>query len=131
MVVDQLLDAVMRDQEIPPPDEPQQGPPRDRENVGPRQAAPDGLQLQYALQRGIAGIVGPVEGADTGADHHIGGNPVRGERMHHAHLNGAEAAPAREDKGRPGPAGMNGYRQGFDRSFIDALATGPRSSAAL
>ena len=121
----------MRDQEIPPPDESQQGPPRDRENVVPRQAAPDGLQLQHALQRGIAGIIGAVQGADAGADHHIRGNSVRGERVHHAHLNGAEAAPAREYKGRPGRAGMVGYRQGFGRSLIDALAKSPRRSAAL
>jgi hypothetical protein len=51
--------------------------------------------------------------------------------MHHAHLNGAEAAPAREDKGRPGPASMNRYRQGFDRSFIDAPATGPAKFGRL
>jgi hypothetical protein len=38
-------------------------------------------------------------GADAGADHHIRGNSVRGERMHHAHLNGAKAAAAGEHEG--------------------------------
>jgi len=71
MVVDQLLNPVMRDQEIPAPDKPQQGPPRHRENIVPVQAAPDGCQLQNAVERGIAGVVGTVECPDAGSDHHI------------------------------------------------------------
>ena len=66
------------------------------------QSAPDGFQLQHAFQRGIAGIIGAVQGADTGADHHVRGDAVAGERMHHADLNGAKTASSGEDKGRPG-----------------------------
>ena len=101
MIVDQLLDAVMRDQEIPPPEESQQRPPGDRENVVPRSARARCVSsCSTPFERGIAGIIGAVQGADAGADHHIRGNSVRGERMHHAHLNGAKAAAAREHKGR-------------------------------
>ena len=105
MIVDQLLDAVMRDQEVAAPDETRAGCARSVGKTSWRcQSAPDRLQLQDALQGGIAGIVSAVQGADTGADHHIGGNSVRGERMHHAHLNGAEAASAREHEGGFRPA---------------------------
>jgi hypothetical protein len=65
MIVDQLLNAVMRNQEIPTPDKPEHGVPGHRENVMAGQAAPDGLQLQDAPQRGIAGIISAVEGADA------------------------------------------------------------------
>jgi len=99
ILVDQLLDAIVRDQEIPTPEKPEHGAPIHRENVMTRQSAPDGLQLQDAFQGGIAGIVSAVQSADTGADHHIGGDAVRGKRVHHAHLNGAEAASAGEHEG--------------------------------
>jgi hypothetical protein len=100
MIVDQLLDPVMRDQKVPPPEESQQGAPRHRKNIVPLQTTPDGLQLQHAPQRGISGIIGAVQGADAGADHHIRRNSVGGERMHHAHLNSPEAASAGENKRR-------------------------------
>src|SRR5450631_986672 len=126
MIVDQLLDTVMWDQEIPAPDKSQQGPPVDRENVLPLQSAPNGFQLLHALERGIARVIGAVEGADTGADHHIRRNSVRGERMHHAYLNGAKAATAREYKGRLREAGMIGYRQNLGRSRARRVGNRPR-----
>ena len=116
MVVDQFPDPVMRDQEVPAPEKRQQRPPRHRENVVPVQSAPDGFQLQDALERGIAGIVSPVQGADAGSDHHIRGNSVCGERMHHAHLNGAKAAAACEYEGSFRRASVVGYGQSFVRS---------------
>jgi hypothetical protein len=45
---------------------------------------------------------------------------VGGERVHHAHLNGAEAASACEDKGRFRWRGMVGYGQNFWRSRYTA-----------
>src|ERR1700748_3447099 len=75
------------------------------------QSAPDGFELEHPSQAGIAGVVGAVDGADAGADHHIGENSVGGERVHHAYLNGAEAASAREYKSRSGGASMIGSRQ--------------------
>ena len=89
----------MRDQEIPPPQEAQHRAHCERENILPSQAAPDRLQLQHTLERRIAGIIGAVDGADAGADHHVRGNPVRGKRVHHADLNGAKTAAAGEYKG--------------------------------
>src|ERR1700733_2582153 len=111
MIVDQLLNSVMRDQKVPTPEKSQHGAPGDRENVVALQSAPDGFELQNPSQGGIAGIVGAVDGADAGADHHIGGNSVGGERVHHAHLNGAEAASTCEYKSRSGGASMIGCRQ--------------------
>jgi hypothetical protein len=108
----------MRNEEIAAPEESEQRPPRHRENVVPAQRAPDRLQLQHALQRRIARIMGAVQGADAGADHHVGRNSMRGERMHHAHLNGAEAAAAREHESGLGMAGMIGYGQGLDHSRL-------------
>ena len=112
MLVDQFPDPVMRNEEIPAPQEAEHRSHRQRENILAPQAAPDRLQLQDTLERRIAGIIGAVDGADAGADHHVGGNAVRGERMHHADLDGAEAAAAGEDKGGFGVARMIGYGQG-------------------
>jgi len=106
----------MGNQEIAAPDEAQQCPPGDRKDVVPRQAAPDGLELQHALQRGIAGIISAVQRADAGADHHIRRDAVGGERVHHAHLDGAKTASAGEDKGRLAAAGVVGSGQGSVRS---------------
>src|SRR6202022_4137485 len=129
---DQLPNAVMRDQKIPPPDKCQQRPPCDREDVMPLQSAPDGFQPQNALERGIARIVSPVQRTDAGADHHIRGNSVRGERVHHAHLNGAKAAAACEYEGSFGRRSLVRYRQGFVRSRQSTRwRTVTRRSAAL
>jgi hypothetical protein len=113
MIVDQLLDPVMRDQEIPAPEKSQHGAPGDREDIVALQSAPDGFELQNTLQGGIAGVIGAIEGADAGADHHIGGNSVGGQRMHHANLDGAETAAACEYKSRFGGLAMTGYRQAW------------------
>src|SRR5579863_2939095 len=98
MILKQLANAVMGDQEIPPPEKSQQRAPGDRENVVARQPAPDGLQLENAFQRRGTGKIGAVDGADAGADHHVGGNAVGNQRVQHAHLDGTKAATACEDK---------------------------------
>jgi hypothetical protein len=111
VIVDQLPDTVVRDQKIPPPQEAQHRPHRERENILPPQAAPDRLQLQHTLEGRIAGIIGAVDGPDAGADHHVREDPVRGERVHHADLNGAKAAAAGQHEGGVLEAGV-GYGQG-------------------
>jgi len=117
MIVDQFPDPIMRDQEIAAPQKSQQGAPADRENVMPGQSAPDGFQLQHPLQGGIPRIISTVQRADAGADHHIRRYAMGGERVHHAHLNGAKAAAAREDKGGPGGCSIGyGYVQSPGRS---------------
>ena len=66
----------MGDQEIAPPEEAEQRPPGDREDVVPLQAAPDLGEPLDAVDRGIAGIERAVQRADAGADHHVGGDTV-------------------------------------------------------
>ena len=51
---------------------------------------------------------------------------MRGERVHHAHLNGAEAASAREYKSRFHGASMVGYRQGLVCSRYRRVDEQPR-----
>ena len=106
MIVDQLAYAVMRNQEVAPPQKTEQRPQRDREYVAPREAAPDGRELQHPFQRGIARIIGAVQRADAGTDHHVGGDAVLGERVHHADLDRAETATAREHEGGRRATGM-------------------------
>ena len=99
VILDQLADAVMGDQEIAAPQKTQHRPPAHRKDVVPRQAAPDVAEPLHAIERGIAGIERAIQGANAGANHHIRGDAVGGERMQHAHLNGPEAAAARKHKG--------------------------------
>jgi hypothetical protein len=99
VILDQPADAVMRDQEIAAPKEAQDRPPAHRKDVVPRQAAPDIGEPLHAVERGIAGIERAVQGANAGADHHVRGDAVGGERMQHAYLKGPEAAAARKHKG--------------------------------
>jgi hypothetical protein len=98
MILEQLANAVVRNQEIAAPEKSQQRLPGDRENVAAREPAPDGFKLENALQRRSAGIVGAVDGADAGTDHHVGGNAVGDERVQHADLDRAKAAAAGEDE---------------------------------
>jgi hypothetical protein len=95
------------------------------------QSAPDGFQLQDALERGIARIISPVQGADAGADHHIRGNSVCGERMHHAHLNGAKAAAACEYEGSFRRHSVVRYGQRFVRSRYRRVGEQPRDVRRL
>src|SRR4029453_415099 len=99
VILDQLADAVMGDQEIAAPQKTQHRPPAYRKDVAPLQSAPHGGKPLHAIERGIAGIERTVQGADAGADHHIRGDAVGGERMQHSHLDGPEAAAARKHKG--------------------------------
>src|ERR1700755_996454 len=124
MIVDQLFDPVMRDQKIPPPQESQQGAPRHRKNIAPLQTAPDGLQLQHAFQRGIAGIIGPVEGPAAAPTPHICRYSVGSERVHHAHLNGPKTAPAGENKGCSRQTRPIKSRQSSNAPLIAASASG-------
>jgi hypothetical protein len=57
------------------------------------------IELGDSFQRGRPRVVGAVQGADARAENHVGDDPVRGERVEHADLNGAETPAAREDKG--------------------------------
>jgi hypothetical protein len=98
----------MGDQEIAPPQKAGQGFPGDGKHVVPLQAAPDGLELQDALQRGIAGIIGAIDRPDAGADHHVGDHAVPGERMQHADLDRAKTAASRQHEGGPAAHGVVG-----------------------
>ena len=97
----------------------------------PRQPAPDRLELQNATQRGIAGLICAVKRADAGADHHIRRDAVGGERVQHAHLNGAKAAAAREHKGRRGTAGLVGDGQASFRSHCRRVGKATRRLPVL
>src|SRR4029453_19047819 len=74
-------------------------PPAHRKDVAPLQSAPHGGKPLHAIERGIAGIERAVQRADAGADHHVGGDAVGGERMQHADLDGAKTAAAGKHKG--------------------------------
>src|SRR5207245_1541237 len=102
---------VMGDQEIAAPQKAQHRAPAHRKYVLAPQGAPDVAQFFHALERGVAGIEGPVQGADAGADHHVRGDAVSGKRMQHADLNGAKTAAAREHKGGLRLADLIAYRQ--------------------
>ena len=65
VIVDQLADAVMGNEEVAAPEKPKQRSPGDREHVVPPQAAPDMLEFKDTPERGIACIVGAVDGADA------------------------------------------------------------------
>jgi hypothetical protein len=105
MIVDQLSDPVVRHQEIAPPEKAEQRPPGDRKDIVALQAAPDRCQVQDAFQCRIAGVIGPVQRTDAGADHHIGGDAVLGQRLHHADLNRAKTAAAGQHEGCPRRSG--------------------------
>src|SRR4051794_23779996 len=106
----------MWNQEIASPEKSHQGSPGDGKNIVPLQSAPDRLQLQNTLQRGIAGVISAVQGADTGANHHVRRYVVGSERMHHADLNGAKAATPGENKRRFGGSGVIRYQGNRVRS---------------
>ena len=65
VIVDQFADAVMGNEKVAAPEEPEQRPPGDREHVVPPQAAPDVFELKDTLERGISRIVGAVDCTDT------------------------------------------------------------------
>jgi len=73
--------------------------PRDWKHILAAQRTPDASEPLDALRRRHPGEIGRIHGTNAGADDHICRNAVREERPKHAHLNGAEAAPAREYKG--------------------------------
>src|SRR5207302_8680981 len=71
-------------------------------------------------------IVAAIYCADASADHDVGRDAVLGQRMHHANLNGAEAATAGEDERRFGGSGLLGYEQGWRCSLNRRVGYGPR-----
>ena len=94
MVVDQLAHAVVRDQEVAPPEKSDQGPDRDRKHVLPAQTAPDPGEFLHPVEGGRTGIIGAVQRADARSDHHVRGDAAGGERMHHADLDRAKTSAA-------------------------------------
>ena len=98
VVLEQLANAIVRDQEIPTPEKPEHRSPGDRENVVAGQPSPDGFEFENAFQRGRAGVVRAIDGADAGADDHIRGNAVGDQRVQHANLDCSKTAAAREHK---------------------------------
>ena len=108
MRFDEGAQGVGRDEKIPPAEETEKRPPRDRKHVLPAQAAPDRFEFAHARRRGVSRIIGAVERADARAEDHVGDDPVRGERVEHADLNGAETPAARENEGCLGLVARHG-----------------------
>src|SRR5579872_321795 len=66
----------------------------------PAQIPPNGFEFKNAFQARSTGIVSAIDGADARANHHIGGDAVGGERVHHANLYGAKTAATRKNERR-------------------------------
>ena len=98
---------------------------RHRKHVLPRASrARSSASCSTPFERGIAGIERAVQRADAGADHHVGGNAVRGERLQHADLNGAKTAAAGKHKGGLRSARSDRIRTRRVAPVIAASATG-------
>ena len=78
------------------------GPGVQRKDVLAAQAAPDRSQLQSAVQVGLSGEPGGVDGAHRGTDHQIGPDAGLHQRVEHPDLDSAEAAASRQHKSRLG-----------------------------
>jgi len=105
-----------------------------RQLIGKRRSAavpPDGCQSLDPAERRSPALERAVEGANAGADHHVRGNSVRGERLQHAHLDGAEAASARENERRFHRANLFEYRQRLLAPLARRIGDRPRDVRAV